>query len=91
MSQEWDTSDLARMLALEHAFGALSLMWSCQFAQTAGIKPSEAAAQYRSAILSSLYDAKDYPPSVHALIKQHLEHMLDNLTKMAAHADGDFS
>ena len=90
MSAEWETDDLARMMALEHAFGALSLMWSYQFAKTSGSKPSETTLQFRNAVLSSIYDSGDYPSNVREKIKKHLERMLDNLSKMSKLADRDF-
>ena len=87
MSANWDESYLARMLALEHAFGAISLMWAGMYASNAGCKPSEAVKLFKDSVLSSLYDGKDRSADIISLEKAHLENLLGNLEKMAALAD----
>jgi len=54
MSAEWDSDDFARLLALEHAFGALALISAANFALGANTTPAEAVAHFRAAIESSI-------------------------------------
>lgn len=89
MSANWNADDLARLMALEHAFGALTLISASNFAQLANVKPSEAVNQFRTAIESSVLDG-DLPPDVRALMRQHLKRIFDNVSDMAKHADHGF-
>ena len=87
MSSNYDLDDLARLLALEHAFGALALISACNFSRLENIKPSEAVAQFRSAIEGSLYDSSDTSKEVRELKRIHLKRMFDHVSEMAKHAD----
>lgn len=84
MSAHYDADDLARLLALEHAFNALALISACNFAHVAKTTPSEAVAHFREAIEGSLYDVADTPEAVRHLMKQHLKRMFDHVSMMAA-------
>lgn len=90
LSSDWDQDGLARMLALEQAFGVIALMWACQFAEQQGAKPSQAVAQLREAVLSSGLDSKDHRSQVSALIDAHLRRMFEHVGKRAEHADRGF-
>jgi hypothetical protein len=87
MSSDFDLDDFARLLALEHAFGALTLISAGNFAYLAEVKPSEAIRQFRSAIESSIYDSADTPADVRVLMRKHLKRMFDHIAQMAEHAD----
>lgn len=89
MSANWSLDDLARLIALEHAFGALALISAGNFAQLANVKPSEAVKQFRTAIEGSVHDG-DIPPDVRDLMRQHLKRIFDNVSDMARHADLGF-
>jgi hypothetical protein len=78
------------MLALEHAFGTMTFMWACQFAEQQGTKPSQAVAQLRDAVVSSALDSKDHAGPIGGLINAHLERMFKHVGKMAEHADNGF-
>jgi len=90
LSSDWDQGDLARMLALEHAFGAIALMWAGQFAEQHGGKPSQAVMQLRDAILGAALDSKDHNGPLGALINAHLQRMFEHVSNMARHADKGF-
>lgn len=90
MSITQDADDLARIIALEHAFGAISLMWACQFAHAEQTKPSEAVRQLRTSVVGALYDDKQYTPGIRNAINHHLERLLGNVAGMADHADQGF-
>jgi hypothetical protein len=87
MSVHFDEDGLARLLALEHAFGALALISAGNFAHLAGIKPSDAITQFRSAIEGSIYDVATHPESVRDAMRIHLKRMFDHISTMAKHAD----
>ncbi len=87
MSSNFDLDDLARLLALEHAFSALALISAGNFAYLAKVKPSEAVRQFRTAIESSIYDSADTPADVRELMRKHLKRMFDHIVQMAEHAD----
>jgi hypothetical protein len=87
MSSEFDLDDMARLLALEHAFGAWALISASNYARLAHVKPSEAVAQFRGAIESSLLDSNNTPKGVRELMKKHLKRMFDHVAEMAKHAD----
>jgi len=87
MSSDFDIDDFARLLALEHAFSALTLISAGNFAYLADIKPSEAISQFRSSIESSIYDSADTPKDVRNLMRMHLKRMFDHVADMAEHAD----
>jgi hypothetical protein len=87
MSSEFDLDDFARLLALEHAFGALALICASNFAYLAKVKPSEAVRQFRSAIESSIHDTADTPADVRELMRKHLKRLFDHVAHMAEHTD----
>ena len=87
MSTNYDADDLARLLALEYAFGTLAFISACNFAQLSNMKPTAAVDQFRSVIEGSLYDRADYPADVRELIRSHLKRMFDYVAGMAEHAD----
>lgn len=87
MSSNWDQDDLARMLALEQAFGTLTFMWACQFADHQRTKPTQAVAQLRDAVLGSVFDSRDHGALMGDLISAHLQRMFDHVHKMASNAD----
>lgn len=87
MSADFDKDDLARLLALEHAFGALALISASNFAYLAKTTSSEAVAQFRAAIESSIYDAADTPSDVRQLMRGHLRRIFDHVATMAKQAD----
>jgi hypothetical protein len=87
MSADFDFDDVARLLALEHAFSALALISAGNYAQLAGVTPSEAVVQFRNAIEGSVYDAGDRPKEVKDAMRTHLKRMFDHVAVMAKHAD----
>ena len=87
MSADFDRDDLARLIALEHAFYGLTLISAGNFAHLAGILPSEAVKQFRSAIEGAVFDAGDMPKETKDLIRTHLKRMFDHVAGMAVHAD----
>lgn len=91
MSTVHDADDLARLIALEHAFGALTLMWCCQFANQQGSLPSDAASQFRTATLGAVFDSKEHAGELGALVAAHLHRLFSDLEKMTAHADQGFA
>lgn len=84
MADTWGSDDLARLMALEHAFGALALIGAANFAHNAGVTPLEAVGQIRQAIESAPYDAADTPDAVRALMRAHLKRLFDHVETMAA-------
>jgi hypothetical protein len=87
VSVDFDKDDLARLLALEHAFSTIALISANNFAYLAKIKTSEAVAQFRLATESSIYDAADTPKDVRDLMRSHLKRLFDHVARMAEHAD----
>jgi hypothetical protein len=87
MSNDFNQNDLARLLALEHAFCSLALMSASNFAFLAATKPSDAVNQFRSAIEGSMLDTKEYPKDVNTLMQAHLKRIFDHIAQMAVHAD----
>jgi hypothetical protein len=87
MSADFNKDDLARLLALEHAFSALALISAGNFAGLHGVKTVAAVAKFRSAIESSVYDSGDVPKDVRDLMRKHLKRMFDHVEKMAPQAD----
>ena len=90
MSENWDLDDLARIHALEHIVGAVTLMCCCLQAGQEGIKPSEYGKNFKNALESSLYDSSDRPSDVRELTRAHLTRVMENVLKMAKHADLGF-
>jgi len=90
MSDAFGTDDLARLIALEHAFSVLALISANNFAYLAEIKPSEAVAQFRTAVEGTLYDSAEIPKDVQVLMRAHLKRMFDQVAGMAKHADLGF-
>lgn len=87
MSDSFRDDDLARLIAIEHAFNSLALISASNFAFLANTTPSAAVGQFRSAIESSLYDSGDMSPELQALVRVHLKRMFDHVAAMAKHAD----
>ena len=87
MSADFDANDLARLLALEHAFGAIVLVSATNHSFLAEQKPSDSVKQFRSAVIGSTYDDASYPKEFNKLIQSHLERMFDHIESMAQHAD----
>lgn len=87
MSDSFDADDLARLIALEHAFNSLALISASNFAFLAKITPSAAVAQFREAVESSVYDSGDMPKEVQTLVREQLKRMFDHVAHMAKHAD----
>lgn len=87
MSDSFDADDLARLIALEHAFNSLALISASNFAFLAETTPSAAVAQFREAVESSVYDSGDMPKEVQTLVREHLKRMFDHVAHMAKHAD----
>ena len=83
MSDEWNHDDLARLLALEHAFYSLALISASNYAYLAETTPSAAVKQFRSAIEGSTFDTKQYPPETQRLMREHLKRMFDHVADMA--------
>jgi hypothetical protein len=87
MGFDFDFDDRARLLALEHAFGALALISAGNFAANNNMKTSEAVSHFRDAIEGAVYDSKDYPSDVRDVMYNHLKRMFDNVVKMSKHVD----
>lgn len=87
MSDSFQADDLARLVALEHAFNALALISASNYAFLANTTPSAAVAQFRTAIESSVYDTGDMSKELQALAHAHLKRMFDHVAQMAKHAD----
>lgn len=86
VSSGWDRDDLARLLALEHAFCALTLISASNFAYLAETTPSAAVKQFREAIEGSVYDTGQASKETKAAMKHHLKRMFDHIAEMAKHA-----
>jgi hypothetical protein len=87
VSSDWDSDDIARLIALESAFGTLALMWAGMYAHHANSKPSAAIKQLRAAMLGSFADTKEYSGDIGQRIKGHQAKLLDHVERMAQHAD----
>jgi len=87
VSEDWNSDDLARLIALENMFGALSFMWSAQFASTNEMTSVEAVNLFRDAVLSSSYDMGDRDPAARKLIVEHIQRNFDHILSMARLAD----
>jgi hypothetical protein len=90
MSADFDRDDLARLLALEHAFYATALVSAANFANLQNAKAgsdemstSQAVQMFREGVESSLFDRKDYPTDIRSLISGHLKRMFDHVAGMA--------
>ena len=83
MSADWDADDLARLLALEHAFCAVTLLSASNYANLSRSTPSEVISQFRSAIEGSVYDTGQLSTDTKLLMKQHLKRIFDHIAKMA--------
>jgi hypothetical protein len=90
MSSDFDKDDLARLLALEHAFYATALVSAANFARLESLKvdrapltTAEAVQQFREAVESSMFDKKDYCPEIRSLMARHLKRMFDHVASMA--------
>lgn len=82
-----DHDDLAKLLALEHAFCALALISASNFAHLAETTPRAAVKQFREAIEGSMYDAGQASKETKTAMKHHLKRMFDHIAEMAKHAD----
>ena len=87
MSSDWNQDDLARLLALEHAFCSIALISASNFSYLANTTPSEAVKQFRSAIEGSMFDVGDIPKETNVLMRKHLKRIFDHIASMAIHAD----
>ena len=87
MGENFDQDDLARLLALEHAFSALALISASNYSYLANIKPSQAVELFRNSIESAMYDSSDTPAEVKELMREHLKRMFDHVAEMSKHAD----
>lgn len=83
MSDDWNHDDLARLLALEHAFYSLALISASNFAYLANTTPDAAVKQFRSAVEGSMLDTKQYPPGTQQAMREHLKRMFDHVASMA--------
>jgi hypothetical protein len=79
MGADFDKDDLARLVALEHAFYTIALIAAANFAHNAGCKPGEAVAYFRSSVDGFLHDTAVSKEAV----REHLKRLFDNLTEMA--------
>ncbi len=82
MSSDWDQDDLARLLALEHAFAALALISAGNFARLDGVRISEAVAQFRDAIVGSIHDTT-LPDGLKEPMHRHLTRLFDHVSAQA--------
>lgn len=94
MNSDFDEDDLARLLALEHAFYATALVSAANFALLENLKvrrapltTAEAVQQFRDAVKSSMFDRKDYSPEIRTLMARHLKRMFDHVASMATAVD----
>jgi hypothetical protein len=79
VSGDFDKDDLARLVALEHAFYTIALIAAANFAHNAGCKPGEAVAYFRSSADGLLHETAVSKEAV----GEHLKRLFDNLTEMA--------
>lgn len=86
MSADWDGDDLARLLALEHAFRSLALIGASNYALLNGTTVSDASAQFRDAIVGSVYDTA-LPDGLKKPMHTHLGRMFDQVGATARQAD----
>jgi hypothetical protein len=80
MSADFDKDQLARLVALEHAFSTIALIAAANFSFNAGCKTSEAVAYFRSSAEGSLHGDATVPKEA---VREHLKRLFDNLTEMA--------
>jgi hypothetical protein len=80
MSADFDKDDLARLVALEHAFYTITLIAAANFAHNAGCKTSEAVAYFRSSAEGLLHDDAIVPKEA---VREHLKRIFDHATEMA--------
>lgn len=86
MSAEWGASDLARLLALEHAFSALAVISAGNFAHNHNMMTREAVKVFRQAIESSVQDTAQLGVAK-PLVVGHLKSMFDHVALMAEMTD----
>jgi len=87
VSADFDFDDMARLMALEHAFSAMALISAGNLAHLANVTMSQAVQQFRDAIESSVHDVGDRPKELQVAMQAHLKRMFDHLASMAKHAD----
>jgi hypothetical protein len=87
VSEDWAKGDLARLLALEHAFGVLALVSAGNFSFLAKCTAEDAIKQFREAIEGSMLDTRDIPAEVNLLMRKHLKQLLDHVQLMARNSD----
>jgi hypothetical protein len=80
VSADSDKDDLARLVALEHAFYTIALIAAANFAHNAGCKPGEAVAYFRSSADGLL---RGDTAASNEAVREHLKRLFDNLTEMA--------
>jgi hypothetical protein len=77
---DFHQDDLARLVALEHAFYTIALIAAANFAHNAGCKPGEAVAYFRSSADGLL---RGDTAASNEAVREHLKRLFDNLTEMA--------
>jgi hypothetical protein len=87
MSAEWDADDLARLLALEHAFGVIGLMCASNMAKNMGVSVNELVQELSKVTRSTLYDGKDISVSTRAAMAKHLDKLFAHIGSMAKLSD----
>ncbi|WP_089174992.1 hypothetical protein [Bosea sp. AS-1] len=87
MSADFDFDDMARLLALEHAFLSIALISAGNFSGLNNVSTSEAVQMFRDAIEGSVYDAGARPKELQVAMSAHLKRMFDHIATMAKHAD----
>ncbi len=82
MSASWNVDDLARMLALEHAFDSLAFISAANYARLEEITPVEAVTLFRTAIEGSVLDG-GMDADLRKRMRRHLKTRFDNVMAMA--------
>jgi len=83
MSSDWDADDLARLLALEHAFNTIALISAGNFSYLSETTVLDAVRRFRSATEGAVLDQRDIPPKTAVAIRKHLGRMFDHVEEMA--------
>jgi hypothetical protein len=87
MSADFDKDDLARLIALEHAFYANMLVNCSVFSHQQGQTITEVVQLFRDSVEGSLLDTRDTPREIRELSSAHLKRMFDHVALMARHAE----
>lgn len=91
MQPDFHADDLARLLALEHALCAMTLISAGNYAYLADVPPSQAVRQFRDAIESSMFDSGSYPEGLRDAMHRHTKRIFEHIEQMAKHADKGIS